>query len=173
MKDTIVFKGLLYGFSLISILTAATIQFYVSNVIDNKCDPDVEEYVNPTLIGGGSLVGSVLFYIALKMLDYYKKDTLRRISTLLQLVAVGVGLAAVGASLGQITILSKLKAGECLVDVDLNLSALQYSSVALVIASLAIEGAFSPQEKKNKEDSAVDEEEGGPVAMMKKPLVFL
>jgi len=185
MKNTItqkVYKGLLYGFSLISILIAATIQFYISNAIDNKCDPDVAEYVNPTLIGGGSLVGSVVFCVLWVASAHAKKDTFRRISMFLWTIAVGVGLAAIGASLGQITILSKLKAGECLNTVEINLSALQYSSVALIIAGLTIPHTFSL--KSEPVAGAVgapaigagglEDGEGVPTTSdMKRPLVFL
>ena len=181
-----VYKGLLYGSSLLAVIGALVIQFVISANVDDKCDPDIELYFNPPIFAGSTLLASVLLsflwaYSARKSKTQSGWDTIRRIFIFLWTASVSAGVASIGVSLGQVLAVEKYvdanAAPACLLKTDANLKVLQYVSLALVTFSLVAPHAFSLKQKDSKE--AGDSAEGAPLLpntnsnSKSKPLVFL
>jgi len=172
-----VYKGFLYGLSLLSVVAAIVLQFIVSGSIDDKCDPDILLYFNPPIVAGSTLAVSVGLAL-LWAWSMKKHDTIRRISIFLWTASVSVGVASIGVSLGQVLAVEKYVASgtppACLLATDANLKVYQYVSLALVTLSLVAPHAFSLDSKKNKNSSEEAEEPEEEEQLLKsKPLVFL
>lgn len=179
-----VYKWFLYLLSLFSFVTAAVIQFYITHNFKVNCD---QQFSNPSLIAGCCLLGSVLCCVGWRWSK--SDDSLQRLSLMIGTISMGSGIAAIGASIGEINArpdLLKLCV-DTLSTLDKNsLNALQYASLALLFLSIVVQPVFSPVDWVNykREEQAeqggeqaqyIGEREWGDRDMLisTKPLVFV
>ena len=145
-------EKIFFGFVTLALVIAAALQFTIVSDINSNCPFKSDKMatdirVSPWISGFsilGSFIGNGLWLFALKK-DY---SLLRRLSLLFWCITLLVGIVAVGSTLGQIPLYSLA----CpTYESNLNLNAIQYISIALLIFAISAPHALNKKKKKEKE----------------------
>ncbi len=174
-------EKIFFAFVGLSIFIAAALQFSIVADINSNCEWKSDQMssdirVSPWLGGFsllGSFIGNGVWLYALKN----NHSTLRRISLLLWCIILLVGVVAVGSTLGQIPLYSLACPNY---ESNLNLNAIQYISLSLLIFAISAPHALN-KNKKGKEEPKNGEGAGAPLVSKvpsdatkeTSPLVFL
>tara|TARA_B110000908_G_scaffold172747_1_gene242682 strand:+ start:3708 stop:4226 length:519 start_codon:yes stop_codon:yes gene_type:complete len=168
-------QKIFFAFVGVSIFIAAALQFSVVADINSNCDflsdqMSTDIRVSPWLAGFsllGSFIGNGVWLYALKK----NHPTLRRISLVFWCIILLVGVVAVGSTLGQIPLYSLACPNY---ESNLNLNAIQYISLTLLIFAISAPHGLNKDKKKETKN------EGGaplvskiPTTKETSPLVFL
>ena len=151
--------GIMIFFAFISVALslAAACQFYVVHELD-----DERIQVAP-ILAGVCLAGSFVFNFAWLKFRSQKQSWPYRIAILLWTGALTAGVAAAGATLGQLAVATDLQ-----ITVPKNMEALQWISLALLVVCVSLPHAY----KKQSPASAVQVGLIQPVQEVK-PLIFI
>ena len=146
-----------YFISLAMLLTVV-LQFNVVGEID-----DDRVTVAP-ILSGTSLLLSFVFNAIWVRVRSDKKTLVERFALLLWTISITVGVAAAGATLGQMAVYEDLGISK-----PENMEALQWISLALLVASVSLPHYY----KKKKKTAASASVEGRPETEEKTPLIFV
>lgn len=145
-----------YFITLAMVLTVV-LQFNVVGEIDD------ERVMVAPILSGTSLLLSFMFNALWVCVRKDNKTAVERFALLLWTISITVGVAAAGATLGQMAVYKDL--GITKPD---NMEALQWASLALLVASVSL-----PHYYKKKKKVTFVTAEGHPDAEQKRPLIFV
>ena len=152
------------------LLTAATFELYSVYHLKDQC-PQLKLDTAPK-IAGVTLLGTFMLSALWAWAVKNEKKALKQVSIILWTAAMVIGIAAAGATLGQIELYGTVCAA--LKDIDFPFRGLQYISIACLVAYVAMSHVW-PQEKNNEARPTlvarvVDQNAG---LIKRSPLVFL
>merc|ERR1712072_954681 len=120
----------------LAMMAATAFQFYQINQLD-----DDRIYTAP-LLAGACVAGSFLFNVAWLKFRSNKQSWTYRASILFWTASVTVGVAAAGATLGQLAVAADLN-----ITVPENMETLQWISLILLVGSVSLPHAFKKGSK--------------------------
>jgi len=136
MENMSTTKKIFFGLIGLSMATAAGLQFYLVYELDDKCTSPLPDITSAPTIAGVTLAGSFVTNFLWLYTRQKGMDTAKRASLLLWVFLVLFGMAAAGATLGQIQ-LYNLACPLLASKSDVNFNSVQYVSIALLILSIA------------------------------------
>lgn len=147
---------LFFAFVSLALTLAAACQFYVVGELDD------DRVQAAPLLAGICLVGSFVFNGVWLKLRSNNQTWSYRVVIVLWTSALTVGVAAAGATLGQLALADELE-----IVVPDNMEALQWISLVLLVGSVSLPHAYK------KKSSKFVASEGRPVVEEEKPLIFI
>lgn len=164
-------KSAFFGLVALAMAVAAALQFFIVFEVDDKC-PDSDIHTAPT-VAGAALTTSFFANAVWLMARRKNAETTQRAAILVWTLVVVIGIAAAGATLGQIQNYDKL----CkMVESDIHFNTVQYVSIALLALSVAAPHALKKDKKALMPNLAAD---GAGLPLVsggvtnKSPLVFI
>ena len=164
-------KSAFFGLVALAMAVAAALQFFIVFEVDDKCS-DADIHTAPT-IAGAALTTSFFANAVWLMARRKNAETTQRAAILVWTLVVVIGIAAAGATLGQIQNLDKLFK---MVESDIHFNTIQYVSIALLALSVAAPHALKKDKKALMPTLAAD---GAGLPLVsggvthKSPLVFI
>ena len=165
-------KSAFFGLVALAMAVAAALQFFIVFEVDDKC-PGSDIHTAPT-VAGAALTTSFFANAVWLMARRKNAETTQRAAILVWTLVVVIGIAAAGATLGQIQHYTTLCGGD--IESDTNFNTLQYVSIALLALSVAAPHALK-KDKKALMPNLVADGAGLPLVSggvtNKSPLVFI
>ena len=165
-------KSAFFGLVALAMAVAAALQFFIVFEVDDKCS-GADIHTAPT-IAGAALTTSFFANAVWLMARRKNAETTQRAAILIWTLVVVIGIAAAGATLGQIQHYDKLCAPH--IDSDIHFNTIQYVSIALLALSVAAPHALKKDKKALMPTLAAD---GAGLPLVsggvthKSPLVFI
>lgn len=165
-------KSAFFGLVALAMAVAAALQFFIVFEVDDKCS-DADIHTAPT-IAGAALTTSFFANAVWLMARRKNAETTQRAAILVWTLVVVIGIAAAGATLGQIQHYTELCNGP--VQSDIHFNTIQYVSIALLALSVAAPHALKKDKKALMPTLAAD---GAGLPLVsggvthKSPLVFI
>jgi hypothetical protein len=165
-------KSAFFGLVALAMAVAAALQFFIVFEVDDKC-PGSDIHTAPT-VAGAALTTSFFANAVWLMARRKNAETTQRAAILVWTLVVVIGIAAAGATLGQIQHYATL-CGEDIKS-DIHFNTLQYVSIALLALSVAAPHAL--KKDKNTLMPTLAADSGGLPLLSggvtnKSPLVFI
>jgi peptidoglycan biosynthesis protein MviN/MurJ (putative lipid II flippase) len=165
-------KSAFFGLVALAMAVAAALQFFIVFEVDDKC-PGSDIHTAPT-VAGAALTTSFFANAVWLMARRKNAETTQRAAILVWTLVVVIGIAAAGATLGQIQHYTTLCGGD--IKSDTNFNTLQYVSIALLALSVAAPHAL--KKDKNTLMPTLAADSGGLPLLSggvtnKSPLVFI
>ena len=169
-------KSAFFGLVALAMAVAAALQFFIVFEVDDKCST-ADIHTAPT-IAGAALTTSFFANAVWLMARRKNAETTQRAAILIWTLVVVIGIAAAGATLGQIQHYTELchnPQSDIRLN-DIHFNTIQYVSIALLALSVAAPHALK-KDKKTLIPSLASEGSGLPLVSggvtHKSPLVFL
>jgi len=164
-------KSAFFGLVALAMAVAAALQFFIVFEVDDKC-PSSDIHTAPT-VAGAALTTSFFANAVWLMARRKNAETTQRAAILVWTLVVVIGIAAAGATLGQIQkyniLCPDLKS-------DIHFNTVQYVSIALLALSVAAPHALK-KDKKTLMPNLASDGAGLPLVSggvtNKSPLVFI
>ena len=165
-------KSAFFGLIALAMAVAAALQFFIVFELDDKC-PESDIHTAPT-VAGAALTTSFFANAVWLMARRKNAETTQRAAILVWTLVVVIGIAAAGATLGQIQNYNKLCKG--IAGSDIHFNTVQYVSIALLALSVAAPHALK-KDKKTLMPNLASDGAGLPLVSggvtNKSPLVFI
>lgn len=164
-------KSAFFGLIALAMAVAAALQFFIVFEVDDKC-PDSDIHTAPT-VAGAALTTSFFANAVWLMARRKNAETTQRAAILVWTLVVVIGIAAAGATLGQIQKYNSLCPS---LESDIHFNTIQYVSIALLALSVAAPHALKKDKKALMPTLAAD---GAGLPLVsggvtnKSPLVFI
>ena len=164
-------KSAFFGLVALAMAVAAALQFFIVFEVDDKCS-DADIHTAPT-IAGAALTTSFFANAVWLMARRKNAETTQRAAILVWTLVVVIGIAAAGATLGQIQKYNSLCPS---LESDIHFNTVQYVSIALLALSVAAPHALKKDKKALMPTLAAD---GAGLPLIsggvtnKSPLVFI
>ena len=164
-------KSAFFGLVALAMAVAAALQFFIVFEVDDKCST-ADIHTAPT-VAGAALTTSFFANAVWLMARRKNAETTQRAAILVWTLVVVIGIAAAGATLGQIQKYSSLCPD---LKSDIHFNTVQYVSIALLALSVAAPHALK-KDKKALMPNLVADGAGLPLVSggvtNKSPLVFI